>query len=919
MSITHPVEALNLDFKQQRLFVNFFNNLPEKPSSTLRFFNHTDYYTLHGDDATYGSNFTGSIIKYMGEDPQLSYVVLRKTQFEKFVRELLLVKQYRVEVYVKAAPNKISEWNLEYKGSPGNLSQFEEVLFENADITFSNYVMGVKIVKGKVIAVACVNSTELKFQVCELNDNECFTELEALIAQVGPRECIIPQGETPDLVELKKVLERNSVLVAKVKRSDFSQENVIQDLDRLLFFHEGQHRSSLSFPETKLSDALGCLNAVIKFLNLTGDEQNFNQFKISSVDIHRYVRLDNAALFSLNILPKPGTVAVEDSMLLPNKSKLFCLKGILDRCVTNQGRRLLEQWIKQPLKDINLITERHDIVECFVKDPQIRQQLQTEVLTRLPDLLLLSKKISSKKGSLQDCYRVYQIVGAVPKLITILKEIGNPCIKSALIHPIEEIRNDLERYQNMIEELLDLDLVERGEFLVKRSFSPDLDEIFENKQRIEEKMQKLLRNAASDLGFEEDKTIKLECNDQHGYFFRVTLKEEHALRSNSRYKILDAVKGGVRFTNDKLMDLNSDYSEAKAAYEEQQKGIITEMFDVAAGYGDSLRNLNIYIAQVDVLLSFANVAVWARIPYIRPKLHEAGKGSFKLEKVRHPCIEQQEHVSFIPNSVEFNHNDKTLHIITGPNMCGKSTYIRSIGVCVLMAQIGCFVPCNYAEIPLVDAILARVGAEDSQLKGLSTFMMEMIETATIIKSATENSLVIIDELGRGTSTYDGCGLAFAIAEHLVKEVRCYSLFATHFHEITRLAEMHPRASNKHVTAVTTENTITPLYQVRDGECDNSYGVHCARMAEFPDDVIKSAVEHQNKLEHSAGTHIIKDYEQSLKRQIIKDGDKVIEDTLEKVKSLNVEKMSDEDLFKEISKLKTELQESDNLFIKGLLT
>ncbi|XP_967374.2 DNA mismatch repair protein Msh2 [Tribolium castaneum] len=912
MSITHPAEALNLDFKQQRLFVDFFNNLPQKPSSTLRFFSHGDFYTLHSSDATSASTFTGNIVKYMGEDPQLSYVVLRKSQFEQYVRELLLVRQYRVEVYVKSSPNKINDWTLKYKGSPGNLSQFEDVLFENASITFSNDVLGLKVTKGRIIAAASVNSTELKFQVCEFSDNECFTELEALIAQVGPRECVIPQGETPDLIELKKVLERNSVLVARAKKSDFGAENIVQDLNRLLYFAEGHQRSCLSFPETHNSEALTCLNAVIKFLNLTGDEQNFNQFRISSLDVHRYVRLDNAALYSLNILPKPGVNTLESTN---QTSKNFSLKGILDHCVTPQGRRLLETWIKQPLKDLNLIQERHEIVETFVKNPQLRQDLQTEVLARLPDLLLLSKKLSSQKATLQDCYKVYQVVAAVPLLLKNLKEVDNPSLQSALIHPIEELRNDLDKYQDMIEELLDLELVDRGEFLVKSSFSPALEEISARKLQIEERMQKLLRAAANDLGFEEEKTIKLDYTDQHRYFFRVTLKEEPVLRSNSRYQILDAVKGGVRFTNSKLAELNDDYAEAKAEYVEQQKTIISEMFAVAAGYGDCLRNLNMFIATVDVLVAFANVAVWARVPYIRPKMFEAGQSPLKLFKVRHPCIEQQEHVSFIPNSVEFD-SEHTLHIITGPNMCGKSTYIRSIGVCVLMAQIGSFVPCNYAEIPIVDAILARVGAEDCLLKGLSTFMVEMIETATIIKSATPNSLVIIDELGRGTSTYDGCGLAFAIAEFLAKEIKCFSLFATHFHEITRLAEMHPSVCNKHVTAVTTDNTITPLYQIRDGECDNSYGIHCARMVEFSDDVIQSAVEHQKKLEHTAGMQFLRDFEPVLRRQVVSEGDKIIQDALEKVKRLD--KLSDEDLVKEIAKLKEELEGTGNLFIKGLL-
>lgn len=258
-------------------------------------------------------------------------------------------------------------------------------------------------------------------------------------------------------------------------------------------------------------------------------------------------------------------------------------------------------------------------------------------------------------------------------------------------------------------------------------------ELNKKKLEVESKMRKVLKHTASDLGLEPDKSIKLDFTEQHGYFLRVTLKEEHNLRKNKNYQIIDAVKGGVRFTNSKLQELNSTYEVLKNTYEESQKNVIKEIFEIAASYADTIRSLNFCIAKVDVLVSLATAAASAPVPYVRPKLINNEFRVLRLKRARHMCLERMDLMNFIPNDIELKEDETIFDIITGPNMGGKSTFMRTVGICVFLAHIGSFVPCDEAEISLTDCILARVGADDCELKGMSTFMLEMVETCGIVR------------------------------------------------------------------------------------------------------------------------------------------------------------------------------------------
>lgn len=917
-----PHQDMSLETIGEAGFATFLKNLGEKPKTTIRIFNRGEYYTVHHEDALFtAKDFfkTSTVVKEYGSgNNKIPSVCLSKLNFDKYIRDLLLIKQYKVELYLK----KNNQWELSGKASPGNLQYFDSLLFGNNEMADSLVVFSLKLATAedgqKLVGVAFADAALRQFHVCQFTDSDQFSNLEALLMQIAPKECLIKaQDCNADGGKLKSILERSKILITEIVKADFNSKDILQDLNRLLRTTAGV--SHASRPEFDLVHAMSSLASIIKYLELLNDESAFGQFSLKPFDLSQYMHLDVAAVNALNILPQASD----------GGNRTMCLSGLLNVCKTSQGQRLLGQWVKQPLIDHQKIAERLDIVDAFFNYTNVRKSLQDGPLRHIPDLSRLSKKFYQKKGTLQDCVRIFKAVQQLPNFVEVLNQYdgeSKQMIDDIFINPLNSSISDFNGFLELIKTTVDLKAASSQNFIIKAEFDESLQECMDAMEELQSQATSELNKAARDLGLTAEKTVKLDYSPQLGYYFRVTLKEEKGLRNNKKYTTIETRKDGVRFNNSALKNISTDYKEQKDLYNELQTQLVNEVIKVASGYSEPMQILSELTAYLDVLISFATVASQAPIPFVRPTIHPKGTGKILLKGSRHPCLEVQDGIGFIANDIVLNKGSQDFLIITGPNMGGKSTFIRQAGLITLMAQIGSFVPCDSAEISIVDSILARVGSGDSQLKGVSTFMAEMLETASILRCATENSLVIIDELGRGTSTYDGFGLAWAISEHIASELKSYCLFATHFHELTSLADEIPSVKNFHVAALTSKDELTLLYRVKPGVCDQSFGIHVAEVAHFPKNVIQFAKEKAKELENFQISNDIGDNNTSYdetstdastakkRRLMIQESNDTVARILKQIRGSKIHNKSDEEIISQIKQIKEELLGSGNQYL-----
>jgi DNA mismatch repair protein MutS len=521
-----------------------------------------------------------------------------------------------------------------------------------------------------------------------------------------------------------------------------------------------------------------------------------------------------------------------------DKSKKGTLLWVLDKTSTSMGGRLLRRWINDPLISVDEINKRLEAVK-ELKNSVILKGDVIESLKKVYDIERLAGKISYGNANGRDLISLKNSVAQLPEIKQVLSQTESSLLKE-MYEELDTLQDIYELIENSIVEEPPISVKEGG--IIKMGYNPEIDSL---KKATTEGKTWIIQLEAKEREATGIKGLKVGFNKVFGYFIEVT--KSNLSMVPDRYIRKQTLTNAERYVTEELKNLENQILGAEEKVVNLEYQAFTEVREQIEHQIERLQKTASIVATIDVIASFATVA--EDMNYVKPTVDNSG--IIDIKDGRHPVIEKMQSAGeFIPNDTYLDKNENRLAIITGPNMAGKSTYMRQVALITLMAQIGSYVPASEARIGVVDKIFTRVGASDDLSMGQSTFMVEMMEVATILKEATSNSLVILDEIGRGTSTYDGLSIAWAVAEHIADNKLCgaKTLFATHYHELTELENKIEGVKNYSIAVKEKGEDIVFLRKIVPGGTDESYGVHVARLAGVPANVTKKANEILRSLE-----------------------------------------------------------------------
>jgi DNA mismatch repair protein MutS len=621
---------------------------------------------------------------------------------------------------------------------------------------------------------------------------------------------------------------------------DLSGLPEITRLDDFIFGAETATRALLDHFGVTSLEGYGCAHlplavraagAVIQYVRETQKNSQAQISRLSTYHTESFMALDEQTLVNLEVLRNSRTGAVEGSLL-----------GVIDLTRTPMGSRMIRKWLSQPWLDLPELVKRQDAVAWCHEQSMVRAEI-ISLLGKIADVERLINRIGGSIALPREVVTLRRTLEVIPALISTLENAQVP----------EWLLDGLKPFQEVVGlitgSVIDEPSSSPGDGnVIKTGFSEELDNLRNASKDAAKFLANMERTEQEKTGI---KSLKVGYNRVFGYYIEIS--NTNLPQVPAEYIRKQTLVGGERFITPELKEYESLILNARERIEELEASLFKQVCRQIAGESEPILALAAALARLDVIVALAEVAV--RQGYVRPELDEGTR--IEIKEGRHPVVEQNLGVGvFVPNDTELDTADAQVIILTGPNMAGKSTYLKQVALIVLLAQIGSFVPATKARIGLVDRIFTRIGAREDLASGQSTFMVEMVETANILNNATPRSLLILDEIGRGTSTYDGLSIARAVAEYIHNNARTSSktLFATHYHEMVELATYLPRIRNFNVAVSEDKGEVVFLRKIIPGGADKSYGIHVAQMAGLPKAVVHRAHEVLDDLEDKGMSH-----------------------------------------------------------------
>ena len=790
-----------------------YNRFKSQHPDAILLFRVGDFYETYGDDAVTSSKILGITLTKHGKG-------LTQTQLAGFpyhALDVYLPKLVRAGMRVAICEQledpkfakKLVKRGITEMVTPG-VSINDKVLEQKEN----NFLAAIQFTE-KDCGIAFVDISTGEFYLAEGD----YDYVDKLFQNFKPSELVIQKGKTNAFKEQfgEKILL--TPLEDWVFTYDFANELLLKHF---------QTTSLKGFGVDNLTKGIIAAGAALQYLYETQNHKIQHINKITRIEEEHYVWLDRFTIRNLELVSSPNENAVT-------------LLHVLDQTQTPMGSRTLRKWMLMPLKEKVLIDERLSLVEFFIHQEELADELSS-TLKRVGDLERMVSKIATGKINPREVLQLARALRAIERMKTLCDQVEHPAL-AKIAEQLNPCLTICTRIEKEIQEEAPVVVSKGGIF--NRGVDAELDELFALATNSRDVLVDIQRRESERTGIP---SLKIGFNNVFGYYIEVT--NTHKSKVPPEWTRKQTLTNGERYITEELKELETKILGAQDKMLEIENRLYNKLLISLLDYIPMIQLDARLAARLDVLLCFATVS--KENNYTKPTINEGT--ALDIKGGRHPVIEQQlpPGEPYIANDVFLDNTKQQIIIITGPNMSGKSALLRQTALIVLMAQMGCFVPARRADIGIVDKVFTRVGASDNISTGESTFMVEMNETASILNNISDRSLILLDEIGRGTSTYDGVSIAWSIAEFLHENVRYRAkvLFATHYHELNDMAKQFPRIKNYHVSVKEIDNKVFFLRKLEKGGSEHSFGIHVARMAGMPAQVLRRAEEILKQLEKS---------------------------------------------------------------------